>query len=70
MQDNEQQLRVQRRDGGAAVADINDEAVVAAGDGNGDVHIACGKVTVVADLSVARGEDIFRLLQKLAIVVA
>ena len=70
MQNDEQQLRVQRRDRGATVADVDDEAVVAAGDGDGNIHIACGKVAVVADLAVARGEDIFRLLQELAVLVA
>ena len=70
LQNDEQQLRVQRRDRGATVADVDDEAVVAAGDGDGDIHIACGKVAVVADLAVARGEDIFRLLKQLAVLVA
>ena len=70
LQNDEQQLRVQRRDRGATVADVDDEAVVAAGDGDGNIHIACGKVAVVADLAVARGEDIFRLLKQLAVLVA
>ena len=70
LQNDEQQLRVQRRDRGATVADVDDEAVVAAGDGDGNIHIACGKVAVIADLAVARGEDIFRLLKQLAVLVA
>ena len=40
LQNDEQQLRVQRRDRGATVADVDDEAVVAAGDRDGNIHIA------------------------------
>ena len=66
LQNDEQQLGIQRGDGAAVVSDINDKAVVAAGNGNGDVHVVCGDVALVADASVAGGENVLRLFKGLA----
>ena len=70
LQNDEQQLRVERGYGGAVVTDVDDEAVVAAGDGDRHIHVAGGKVAVVAHLAVACGKNVFRLLQGVGAVVA
>ena len=63
LQNDDEQLAVEAGDRAAVVADVDDIAVVAAGDGDGNVHVAGRDVALVADLSVAGGEEIRGLLE-------
>ena len=66
LQNDDEQLAVEAGDRAAVVADVDDIAVVAAGDGDGNVHVAGRDVALVADLSVAGGEEIRGLLELFA----
>ena len=48
LDDDEKELAVEGADGVAVVVNINDEGVVPAGDGDGDIHVAGGDVALVA----------------------